>query len=180
MIITGTAQISLLIPPADGGTEFKCREEGACEKELGSCEATPLSRLPCARHRFHYLPFPTSNVMTGLFLLPKASNFHFDNIFLTDPVVIMDGSTISPFSPQECPARSRAEALASPQAGSLRPALGSAVGWHISGRSEIGVVFKRRKGTAPQVVTWSLSLWENVSRNPLLRGTGQRGKETCP
>lgn len=33
----------------------------------------------CTLHlpRFHYLPFPTSNVMTSLFLLPKGSNFHF-------------------------------------------------------------------------------------------------------
>lgn len=60
---------------------------------------TPYRVALCARHLFHYLPFPTYNVMTSLFLLPKECLIStLDNIFLTYPLVIMDTLVISPCS----------------------------------------------------------------------------------
>lgn len=60
-------------------TKFNClREEPSVKMNLEGCDANSLMEVAsCAWHLFHYLPFPTSNVMTSLFLLPKGSNFHF-------------------------------------------------------------------------------------------------------
>lgn len=67
--------------------------------ELGSCDANSLIEVAlCAWHLFHYLPFPTYNVMTSLFLLPKGSNFHFRQHISYIPLVIMDNLMISPCS----------------------------------------------------------------------------------
>ena len=59
----------------------------------------------CAWHLFHYLPFPTYNVMTSLFLLPKGSNFHFRQhisyIYFGNRGHLNDFPL---FSIQECPA----------------------------------------------------------------------------
>lgn len=47
------------------------------DKEPGGCDTNPLMEVAlCIWYLFHYLPFPTSNVMVTLFLLPKGSNFH--------------------------------------------------------------------------------------------------------
>lgn len=47
------------------------------ERESRGCNTNLLIGVAlCVWHLFHYLLFPTYNVMAILFLLPKGSNFH--------------------------------------------------------------------------------------------------------
>lgn len=71
-------QISLLISPMDIRDWVSTPQRRAIyEDGLSSCDANLLIEVTlCVWHLFHYLPFPTYNVMASLFLLPKGSNFH--------------------------------------------------------------------------------------------------------
>lgn len=140
------------------------------EKESGGRDTKPLMEVAlCTWLLFHYLPFPTCNVMVILFLLPKGSNFHhrehISYISFSNHEQLNDFPLLSA---QECPEPilgRNARLSSALQAGSLWSKPRSAT-WDCTSHmtTETEVVFKCQGGATSQSTMRLPDLGENASQ----------------